>query len=64
MDDFSTHNLKNMTSSASLLSALKPDGAVTVTSTAVHVTSSVVKGTADVVTGSSGDEKKKKSDDD
>lgn len=39
------------------------DGAVTVTSTAVHVTGRVVKGTADVVTGGS-DEDKKKSDDD
>jgi len=39
------------------------DGAVTVTSTAVHVTARTVKGTADVVTGGS-DEDKKKSDDD
>ncbi|HWA03180.1 MAG TPA: hypothetical protein VG819_06575 [Rhizomicrobium sp.] len=38
------------------------DGAVTVTSTAVHVTGAVVKGTADVVTG--GDKKKKSDDDD
>jgi hypothetical protein len=34
------------------------DGAVTVTSTAVHVTGDVVKGAADVATGQSGDDKK------
>jgi hypothetical protein len=39
------------------------DGAVTVTSTAVHVTGDVVSGAADVATGSSSN-KKKKSDDD
>ena len=38
------------------------DGAVTVTSTAVHVTGDVVSGAADVATGQSGD--KKKPDDD
>lgn len=37
------------------------DGAVTVTSTAVHVTGRVVKGTADMATGSS--EEKKSGDD-
>ena len=40
------------------------DGAVTVTSTAVHVTGDVVKGAADVATGQSDDDKKKKSDSD
>ncbi len=40
------------------------DGAVTVTSTAVHVTGDVVKGAADVATGQSDDDKKKKSRDD
>jgi hypothetical protein len=35
------------------------DGAVTVTSAAVHVTGDVVKGAADVATGQSGDDKKK-----
>ena len=39
------------------------DGAVTVTSTAVHVTGDVVKGAADVATGQSDGDKKKKSDD-
>jgi hypothetical protein len=40
------------------------DGAVSVTSTAVHVTGDVVSGAADIATGQSGDDKKKKSDND